>query len=400
MKQKILTVWFNAWKYEREENLAALSLMKSVAYAMEDHEKFDILSKTVFQGLTIFGKDLIQQLALKIVSKESNNLEEELARKMDYMNKLYKDSVYFDGLEKIRQQMQGIRESEGKDYRVVIFIDDLDRCSSSKALEVLESIKLFLDMEGFVFVIGLNHKTVTQLITHAYETTGVKGEDYIKKIIQIPIKIPSWSDENLVNLIETRISKNLNEEYTQFLRQNSTMIAKVIDYNPRQLKRFINNVIVAFETFASNENSPQIKFDEIFLVKILKKEWPDFYTQFVRSKDFRDLIRWLTTQPKNLKKYFKYLNATTEDLPIEQKNKRLELLNKLQTQTNNTITPLQIDILSDFTSDSWEFLSSVKKILFEVDDWKILDNVMDVVEEFQYDVNIGPKQVQKIEPEN
>ena len=255
-------------------------------------------------------------------------------------------------------------------------------------------------MEGFVFVIGLNHKTVTQLITHAYETTGVKGEDYIKKIIQIPIKIPSWSDENLVNLIENRISKNLNEEYTQFLRQNSTMVAKVIDYNPRQLKRFINNVIIAFETFASNENSPQIKFDEIFLVKILKKEWPDFYTQFVRSKDFRDLIRWLITQPKNLKKYFKYLNVTTEDLPIEQKNKRLELLNKLQTQTNNTITPLQIDILSDFTSDSWEFLSNVKKILFGVDDWSVLDNVMDVVEEFQYDVNIGPKHVEKIEQEN
>jgi CII-binding regulator of phage lambda lysogenization HflD len=393
-KQKILSVWFNAWKYEREEHLVTLSLMKTVAYAMADHEKFDGLSKTMFSGLTIFGKDIMQQLALRIISKKSNDLEEELTKKMDYMNKLYRDSIYFDGLDKIRRQMEVIRELEGQEYRIVIFIDDLDRCSPNKALEVLESIKLFLDIEGFAFVIGLSHKTVTQLITQAYQTTGVKGEDYIKKIIQIPIKIPSWSDDNIIDLIDNQISANLNEEYTKFLRQNSTMIAKVVEYNPRQLKRFINNVIIAFETFASNKNSQQIKFDEIFLVKILKKEWPDFYSEFIKSRDFREIIKWLVEQPKDLRKYFKYLKAPTAEEPVEQKNKRLDLLNKLSERTHGRITSFQIDILSDFTLDAWNFLSNVKEILFGIENWKVLDNVMDVVEEFHYDIDIGQKQVQ------
>src|SRR3989337_475904 len=141
-------------------------------------------------------------------------------------------------------------KSGGKDFRVVIFIDDLDRCSPDKALEILESIKLFLGMEGFIFVVGLSYKTVTELITKAYTATGVKGEDYIKKIIQIPIKIPTWSQESILDLIENKIKKNLHEEYTDFLSQNSDMIARVVDYNPRQLKRFVNNVIIAFETFA------------------------------------------------------------------------------------------------------------------------------------------------------
>jgi hypothetical protein len=313
---------------------------------------------------------------------------------MDYMNKLYRDSIYFDGLDKIRRQMEVIRELEGQEYRIVIFIDDLDRCSPNKALEVLESIKLFLDIEGFAFVIGLSHKTVTQLITQAYQTTGVKGEDYIKKIIQIPIKIPSWSDDNIIDLIDNQISANLNEEYTKFLRQNSTMIAKVVEYNPRQLKRFINNVIIAFETFASNKNSQQIKFDEIFLVKILKKEWPDFYSEFIKSRDFREIIKWLVEQPKDLRKYFKYLKAPTAEEPVEQKNKRLDLLNKLSERTHGRITSFQIDILSDFTLDAWNFLSNVKEILFGIENWKVLDNVMDVVEEFHYDIDIGQKQVQ------
>src|SRR3990170_5201958 len=194
-QQKILPIWFNAWKYEREENLATVSLLKTVAYAMTNHEKFDGLSKTIFKGLTIVGKDMMQQIALQVASKKHDTDDKEIDEKMDYLNKLYRDSVYYEGLDKIREHMESIRE-EDKNCRIVVFIDDLDRCSPTKALEVLESIKLFLDIEGFVFVIGLSHKTVTQLISHEYKATGIRGEDYIKKIIQIPIRIPSWSKES------------------------------------------------------------------------------------------------------------------------------------------------------------------------------------------------------------
>src|SRR3972149_3178843 len=314
--QKILPIWFNAWKYEREDSLATVSLLKTVGYAMAGHQRFDTLSKTIFKGLTIVSKDMMQQIAMQVVSKQNSIDDEEIDQKMDHLNKLYRDSIYYEGLDKIKEEMRSIREKD-PECRVVIFIDDLDRCSPNKALEVLESIKLFLDLEGFVFVIGLSHKTVTQLITRAYETTGIKGEDYIKKIIQIPIKIPSWSKESIIDLIENSITPRLNSDYTKFLSQNSAMIAKVIDYNPRQLKRFINNVIIAFETFASKQGSPEIQFNEIFLVKILKSEWPDFY------------------------------------------------------------------------NDTWFFLDNVKDVLFGIQNWKVIDSVMDVVEEFSYEISIG-----------
>ena len=387
-QQKILPIWFNAWKYEREENLATVSLLKTVAYAMTNHEKFDGLSKTIFKGLTIVGKDMMQQIALQVASKKHDTDDKEIDEKMDYLNKLYRDSVYYEGLDKIREHMESIRE-EDKNCRIVVFIDDLDRCSPTKALEVLESIKLFLDIEGFVFVIGLSHKTVTQLISNEYKITGVKGDDYIKKIIQIPIKIPSWSKESIIDLINNSIAPRLNSDYTKFLSQNSAMIAKVVDYNPRQLKRFINNVIIAFETFASKKGAPEIQFNEIFLVKILKSEWPDFYREFVRNKDFRDIVQWLITKPRSLRKYFKYLRTLTDELPIEQKSKRLQLFNKLSERTNGRIDSTLIDILSDFDSDTWTFFDNIKDVLYGIQDWKIIDSVMDVVEEFSYDLPIG-----------
>ncbi len=391
-EQKILPIWFNAWKYEHEDNPASIFLLRTIAYAMENHEKFYPVSQLIFKGLTLFGKNLVQELSKMIISKQSET-DPSLDEKLKYVHRLYRDSVFFDGLERIKNEMKRIREADhDKEYRVVIFIDDLDRCSPSKALEVLESMKLFLDIEGFVFIMGLNYKTVTTLISYAYQTTGVQGEDYIKKIIQIPIKIPTWSHENMIDLIETKIVPNLNEEYTRFLRQNSAMIAKVVEYNPRQLKRFLNNVIIAFETFANKRDSPQITFNEIFLVKILRSEWPDFYKEFVHNIAFRELIEWMSLQPRQLNKYFKYLKNPTDEEAIERREKRLIFLNKLQDITQGKIGPQQIELLADFDIVGWVFFENVKQIIHEVKDWNLVDSVMDVVEEFPIKLNIGNKQ--------
>ncbi len=388
-EKKVLPIWFNAWQYEHEENLASVSLMKTVAYAMEDHEKYGSVSKTILNGLTIIGKDITQNLVKEIISQKSDDTEDTFREKINYLNKLYQDSIYFDGLKKIKRQMETIRKLEGNDYRVVIFIDDLDRCSPKKALEVFESVKLFLNMEGFIFVIGLSHKTVTQLITQAYKATGVKGEDYIKKIIQIPIKIPSWSEENIVDLIENKIKQNLHEEYTNFLCENSNMIAKIVDYNPRQLKRFINNVIIAFETFTSQKNSPEIKFNEIFLLNILKSEWPDFYNEMISSYEFREIVKWMISKPKDLKRYFKYLNTYSEEEHAEKKQQRFLLLNKISERTEGKIDERQIEILSDFDFETWIFFSHCNKVLCGIKDWNVINTVMNVVEEIPYDLPVG-----------
>jgi len=386
---KILTIWFNAWQYEREENPASVSLMKTVAYAMAGHEKYDAVSKTILKGLVIIGKDISHNLVQEIISKKDDDSNETFEARINHLNKLYRDSIYFDGIKKIKRQMDLIRKSEGNDYRVIIFIDDLDRCSPKKALEILESVKLFLGMEGFIFVVGLSHKTVTHLITQAYKETGVKGEDYIKKIIQIPIKIPSWSQENIVDLILNKIKKNLHEEYTNFLCENSNMIARIVDYNPRQLKRFINNVIIAFETFTSQKDSPEIKFNEIFLLKILQSEWPDFYNEMVRSNEFREIVKWMISKPKDLKKYFKYLNTYSEEAPAEKKQQRFLLLNKLSERTEGKIDERQIEILSDFDFETWIFFSHSQKVLCEIKDWNVINTVISVVEEIPYDLPVG-----------
>jgi hypothetical protein len=167
------------------------------------------------------------------------------------------------------------------------------------------------------------------------------------------------------------------------------MIAKIVDYNPRQLKRFINNVIIAFETFTSQKNSPEIKFNELFLLKIIQSEWPDFYNEMVRNFEFREIVKWMISKPKYLKKYLKYLNTYSEEEHAEKKQQRFLLLNKLSERTGGKINEVQIEILSDFDFETWIFFSHCNKVLCGIKDWNVINSVMNVVEEIPYDLPVG-----------
>ena len=48
-----------------------------------------------------------------------------------------------------------------------------------------------------MYIIGLSDETISKLITAEYQNSGIKGEQYIRKIIQIPITIPEWNDVDI-----------------------------------------------------------------------------------------------------------------------------------------------------------------------------------------------------------
>ncbi len=78
--------------------------------------------------------------------------------------------------------------------RIVLFIDDLDRCPPDRVVEVLEATQLLLKTELFVVVIAMDVRYVTRALEKAYDRILTRqgdpsGLDYIEKIIQIPYQI-------------------------------------------------------------------------------------------------------------------------------------------------------------------------------------------------------------------
>ena len=78
--------------------------------------------------------------------------------------------------------------------RVVLYIDDLDRCPPKRVVEVLEAVQLLLKTQLFVVVLGLDTRYVTKALESQYPGVLVRngkpsGLDYLEKIIQIPYRI-------------------------------------------------------------------------------------------------------------------------------------------------------------------------------------------------------------------
>lgn len=77
----------------------------------------------------------------------------------------------FQALSKAFQNFAGPKTGR----RIVVFVDDLDRCFPESALQVLESMKLFFDLRGFVFVVGLDKEVVQHVIDLKYGQNVISG---------------------------------------------------------------------------------------------------------------------------------------------------------------------------------------------------------------------------------
>ena len=244
---------------------------------------------------------------------------------------------------------------------MIVFIDDLDRCSPHNALDVLESIKILLGIEGIIFVIGISDKTISNLIDVNYENSGVKGSDYIKKIIQIRYPLEKFKDIDIENIIENNIKADLgSEDIPGFLKnkENYRLISLAVQYNPRELKRFINSLILTFRL----KNVQGVTEENIVLIEALRNNWPDFYDEFERlSTDTKSSI--IIDLCKNETEFVKKVNEIAERTK------------------ESSVTTRQDRILQNASSDLRDFVRSIEKKIVLIKNWEDIMRVSETFEE-------------------
>ena len=142
-------------------------------------------------------------------------------------------------LEKFRQVMDAFKADK---RRVYMLIDDLDRCLPEAALDIFESIKLFLDAAGCVFVVALDRDVIRKGLSLRYggspqsDALLIAPDEYIEKTISISYDLPRLSDEDARGIIDgfqLPVSLSANEK---------NLMITALGTNPRRLKRFMNTL--------------------------------------------------------------------------------------------------------------------------------------------------------------
>jgi hypothetical protein len=95
--------------------------------------------------------------------------------------------------------------------RIILLIDDLDRCPPDKVVEVLEAAQLLVKTPLFVVVIAMDVRYITRALEKVYQDVLVRwgepsGLDYIEKIIQIPYRVRPVSEAAVGSFLWSQMS--------------------------------------------------------------------------------------------------------------------------------------------------------------------------------------------------
>lgn len=168
------------------------------------------------------------------------------------------------------QQVEALDEFEGllrelidgwivkRNRLLVVFIDDLDRCLPEQAVGVLEAIKVFLDIPGCIFVLGMDRAIIERGIAVRYrDLVGAAGgapvreRDYLEKIVQIPYTLAPLSPALVKTFLTARLAGTLNLTPDMQQQVAATMVAGLAR-NPRKVKRTLNTFRLLYDLAQAN----------------------------------------------------------------------------------------------------------------------------------------------------
>ncbi|MEE4423665.1 MULTISPECIES: P-loop NTPase fold protein [Streptomyces] len=153
---------------------------------------------------------------------------------------------------------------------LVVFIDDLDRCSEETVLAVCEAVKVYLDVPGLAFMIGCDRSALGP--NGLLRDLSPAGSAFLEKIFQTSYRIPAPDNHGVKDYIRwcartAGIEPLLDDALVDLLVQRS-------DRNPRRIKRLVNGfVLEATLNPVWRDFGP----DAVIRTLLLQYFYPDFY---------------------------------------------------------------------------------------------------------------------------
>jgi hypothetical protein len=319
--RKTRTVWFNAWKYSETDAMLA-SLVREIYDEIDRQNLFTkqgIFDRIKIWTITLYENGNPTQLITDLAKILTGGLAPDFT-KWQKIPEYKKRLPFFDSFREYMRLILNffvIREDANGSFDdtkgvLVIFIDDMDRCSPESIAKILESINLFFDQKGCIFVFGMDTDLIAKAVnSHYSKYEGFSGENYLKKIIQLQFDLPEIRKEEIKDYI---LSELTSEEP---LRNYVDLILTGSDSNPRQIKQYINSLRFMM-TLGNTIN--RLKINEELLIKwsILNLISGEFVNNIkINRQLFLRSQVYLTTARDNFEQWDNpefYRNAKTEEV--------------------------------------------------------------------------------------
>ncbi|WP_443730760.1 KAP family P-loop NTPase fold protein [Segatella buccae] len=330
--QNTLTVEFNGWLFEGYED-AKTALCGTILDAMHNAEKKNLfvkgkdkiaellkqvdkgklLSKGIKYGLDFFLTGSVRTITeltltglISSIKQKAGDVSEGEIKKL--IDTLKTEDTKRTEIKNFRKTFKEIFD-DCKNERLVVFIDELDRCTPDTILDIFEAIRLFLYVPGATFIIGADERLVSYAVKTKYR--DIPGHDidiskeYLEKLVQYPVKIPQLNEQEVKQYITCLLlqiedldfktiaqaisNMGINDEFTiesvkaalgkeptekikeafDLSNQIYSSLATLMKGNPRHCKRFFNTLMMRI----SLAEKRQITLQKKVLAKLMLAEY-------------------------------------------------------------------------------------------------------------------------------
>ena len=322
-KEDYYTFYFNSWEHDLYNNplesLISEMLMKIASEYDLENEKGNI-KDDIRETLKKVGGKLLSR-GVKNISGGFIELEDFTEQNKDFTPKITSINTQKQAITDLIQKLSDITNK-----RLLIIVDELDRCKPSYAVELLEIVKHFFTHDDVVFLFGTNKNELEHTIKTLYGQ-GFNGYKYLNRFFDFEFNLPEIDKENF-------IKHKFESSVTPFAKETIKYCLNYFDFSMRDINRYCS----IFDILTKTENGffdMRIFFIDNVLIPYaisLKISSGVEYTKFIDGYGEESLMSFYKNIPSKVKERFNL--STDENIDILAKEV-YSLVNKIRTK--NTV---------------------------------------------------------------
>jgi len=292
--------------------------------------------------------DFFLQLSNNIEKKGSNEIIGAVGKSLGTLSKFFKPlgfipplsvlSTIRDITEKASEFINEYVESEKEDLKslkdninnkltnlnkkIIIVIDDIDRLCDEEIREIFQLVKSIADFKNTIYILSYDREIVTKALD---KTQQGKGEEYLEKIVQVPLVLPYISKNDLDKIFINRLNIIINipdEEYdnSYFSEIYYNGLAENFE-NLRDIERYMNVFSLGI-----NLAREELNINDYIVITLIKVFEPDLYEYIKNNKEYFSGTKFDEFLNKDKKEILTELERIYEKLKKLEKRKIKRLM--------------------------------------------------------------------------
>ena len=273
-ENKPLIVRFSPWNYTDKNNLISLFFqdLKINLYNQSEKSYYEKIADTLekyseavdlLNYVPLMGSGVVSTIKtiLKIITKKSS-----------------KKSTLNESKKKLEK---ALKES---DKKIIVVIDDIDRLTNVQIRDIFQLVKQVADFPNVIYLLVMDRNVVQRALAEVHNLK--EGNEYLEKIIQIPLELPVLSKSKLNDIFLKKLEDIIkNSSYKVNIDQvywNKVFLNCVSPYinNLRDINRILNTFQFRYGILQN-----EISFEDMVAITTIEVLEPKLYKWIATNKE-------------------------------------------------------------------------------------------------------------------